>query len=437
MLTGLCIHALARPAHASKRPLPYTDFETLARQPGGRHFFGVFRMVAHRHPKLLGAQLSEMAARDRPSTVVGIPAVLTVVWMHRGHMSDSLVLGWMAFMFAVMAVRLLLGWHWHATQADETRWRQALNWRLFVSAFYGLGWGGSMLILNTGSLDVLTAFKVGTLTAALGIMLNSMSVIFGVYLAFLIPCWLSLMGYIFFASGFLTPHDALICGVAVTIFGVVLIGSSFSIARLTRMFFLGRFELDDALVQTREGHEREKALSRQLAEQARRDALTGAYNRRHLVEQLDYHCGVFERTGQPFSVVMIDIDHFKRINDTHGHDVGDVVLKGVTRVMSGSLREIDVFGRWGGEEFLCILAHTPADEALRCAERLRTHLRAACLDETNPDLQVTASLGLATVCVGERGDAVVKRCDLALYRAKAQGRDRVVSAPPAQGPTED
>lgn len=134
---------------------------------------------------------------------------------------------------------------------------------------------------------------------------------------------------------------------------------------------------------------------------------------------------------------MIDIDHFKRINDTHGHDVGDVVLKGVTRVMSGSLREIDVFGRWGGEEFLCILAHTPADEALRCAERLRTHLRATCLDETNPDLQVTASLGLATVCVGERGDAVVKRCDLALYRAKAQGRDRVVSAPPAQGPTED
>ena len=73
-------------------------------------------MPQPRHPKLLGAQLSEMAARDRPSTVVGIPAVLTVVWMHWGHMTDRLVLGWMGFMFAVMAVRLLLGWHWQSVQ---------------------------------------------------------------------------------------------------------------------------------------------------------------------------------------------------------------------------------------------------------------------------------------------------------------------------------
>lgn len=310
-----------------------------------------------KHPKLLGAQLTEMAARDRPSTVVGIPAVLTVVWMHWGHMANSLVLGWMGFMFAIMSVRLLLGRHWQSVQDDPAQWRKALHWRMLSSAVYGLGWGGSMLVLNTGALDVLTTFKVGTLTAALGIMLNSMSVVFTVYLAFLVPCWVSLIIYIFFASGFLSTQDAMICGVAVTIFGVVLIGSSSSIARLTRMFFLSKFALDDALAETRESHEREIALSQQLADQARRDALTGAHNRRHLGEQLDLQLATFLRTLQPFSVVLIDIDHFKHINDNHGHDVGDLVLKGLTHTMAQALREMDVFGRWGGRG---VYVHPPS-----------------------------------------------------------------------------
>ncbi len=379
------------------------------------------------HPKLLVAQLGEMAARDRHSTLVGVPAVLVVVWMHLGYIANSQIWGWMAYMFAVMAARLYIGWHWKSAQLDETQGREALNWRLLASMLYGLGWGGSMLVLNTGSLDVLTTFKVGTVTAALGIMLNSMSVIFVVYLAFLVPCWLSLIVYIFFASGFLTPHDAMICGVAATILGIVLLGSSSSIARLTRTFFLGKFDLDQALAETRESHEREKALSLQLAEQARRDALTGAYNRRHLLEQLDYQVSAFLRTQQPFSVILIDIDHFKRINDTHGHDVGDGVLKGATLVLSQALREIDVFGRWGGEEFLCLLPHTGREEAQLCAQRLHAQLRAAHFAaDSVSDLQVTASFGVATVQGHERADDLVKRCDLALYRAKSEGRDRVV-----------
>lgn len=379
------------------------------------------------HPKLLVAQLGEMAARDRHSTLVGIPAVLTVVWMHLGHMADSQIFGWMGYMFVVMAGRLYIGWHWKSEHIDDGKLREALNWRLVASALYGLGWGGSMLLLNTGSLDVLTTFKVGTLTAALGIMLNSMSVIFVVYLAFLVPCWLSLIVYIFFASGYLTPHDAIICGVAATIFGFILIGASSSIARLTRMFFLSKFDLDQALTETRESHQREVALSQQLAEQARRDALTGTYNRRHLVEQLEYQVSFFLRTQQPFSVVLIDVDHFKRINDTYGHDVGDEVLKGATLVMSQALREIDVFGRWGGEEFLCILPNTSSDDARLCAERLRGKLNDARFAEATHDLRVTASFGISTSHNNDCADDIVKRCDLALYRAKSDGRDRVVA----------
>ncbi|MEY4440053.1 MAG: hypothetical protein RIQ36_1517 [Pseudomonadota bacterium] len=377
------------------------------------------------HPNLLGAQLNEMAVRDRPSTVVGIPAVLTVVWMHWGHMATSLILSWMGYMFATMAVRLLLGWHWQSVQADPSQWRKALNWRMLISATYGLGWGGSMLVLNTGSLDVLTTFKVATLTAALGVMLNSMSVVFTVYMAFLLPCWLSLMYYIFFASGFLTPQDAIICGVAVSIFGVVLIGSSVSIARLTRMFFHSKFELDEALLKTQESHQREMQMSQKLAEQARRDALTGAYNRRHMSEQLEYQLNTYLRSHRPFSVVMIDIDHFKAINDQYGHDVGDAVLKEATFAMSRGMREIDICGRWGGEEFMCILPNTTAENAMTCAERLRVIFKSSRFDEVAPDLVVTASFGVATSCPDDKIEDMVKRCDMALYRSKSDGRDRV------------
>ncbi len=388
-------------------------------------------LVELSHPRLLAAQLDEMAARDRYSTRVGIPAVLTVVWMHLGHLPDRQVFGWMICMFVIMALRVLISAHDKASAFEAGQWPPVLTWRLFVSALYGLGWGGSMLLLNTGSLDVLTAFKVGTLTAALGIMLNSMSVIFAVYLAFLVPCWLSLMFYICFDSGFLTLQESIICGVAATIFGFVLVGSSLSIARLTRQFFLSNFERDQALAETRASHQREQALSRQLADQARRDALTGVFNRRYLLEQLDYQASACQRNGQPFSIVLVDIDHFKRVNDTHGHNAGDLVLKGVTQVMSKALREIDVFGRWGGEEFLCILPQADGADAMACAERLRQALHATRFGEPVADLPVTASFGVASHGQGDVAADTVKRADLALYRAKSAGRDCVVADVPA------
>ena len=384
------------------------------------------------HPKLLAAQLDEIATRDRHSTWVGIPAVLTVVWMHMGHMANIQIFGWMGYMFAVMAARIWMGWHWKLRSVDAAQCRQELAWRLVTSAIYGLGWGGSMLVLNTQTLDVLTTFKVGTVTAALGIMLNSMSIIFSVYLAFLVPCWLAFMVYIVKASGFLSPQDAMIAGIAATIFAFVLIGSSSSIARLNRMFFLRKFELDQALELTQQSNLREKALSLQLAEQARRDALTGIYNRRHLAEQLDYQLSVFSRNHLPFSVIMIDIDHFKRINDVHGHDVGDAVLKGVTSVISDALRDIDIFGRWGGEEFLCILPDTEGVDAQHCAERLRQRLATTSFSKTVTHLSVTASFGVATSHASDTAQTLAKRCDVALYKAKDEGRNRVVAEPRAE-----
>lgn len=107
--------------------------------------------------------------------------------------------------------------------------------------------------------------------------------------------------------------------------------------------------------------------------------------------------------------------------------MGDLVLKGATREMSTALRDIDIFGRWGGEEFLCILPNTNIQEATACAERLRTHLKVAKFTASISDLRVTASFGVTAAHSGDNANDIIKRCDLALYQAKDDGRDRVLA----------
>ena len=127
---------------------------------------------------------------------------------------------------------------------------------------------------------------------------------------------------------------------------------------------------------------------------ATRDELTGLYNRRHMMEALRVQRALAERTGQPFCVALIDLDHFKQINDTHGHGVGDEVLRGFAQVLQRGLRETDVVARWGGEEFLLLLNDTAPELANVGLERARALLTEAVLVPTLPQLKVTFSAGL-------------------------------------------
>ena len=133
----------------------------------------------------------------------------------------------------------------------------------------------------------------------------------------------------------------------------------------------------------------------------------------------------YRRYGIDFSLVLLDVDHFKQVNDTFGHQVGDEVLKGLATLVSTTLRDIDIFGRWGGEEFLCLLPNTSYEEALPCAERLCSELANARLIEAMPNLAVTASFGVVGCCGDDDADSVMSRVDAALYEAKAAGRNRV------------
>lgn len=167
----------------------------------------------------------------------------------------------------------------------------------------------------------------------------------------------------------------------------------------------------------------------QLNEMARRDALTGLFNRRHLMEALDQEMNRCNRTGGPFSVCIFDIDHFKQINDTYGHQAGDLVLTRVAEFVTHNLRNIDCFGRFGGEEFLLILPQTDMDGALIKAERLREQLAEVSFSEIDENLRVTTSVGLTQHRNGESADDTLARADEALYTAKASGRNQSAARP--------
>lgn len=166
------------------------------------------------------------------------------------------------------------------------------------------------------------------------------------------------------------------------------------------------------------------ALNRMLSELATTDPLTGLNNRRAFDHRLQLELAIVERRQTPLSLLMLDVDHFKNINDTLGHEAGDKVLVAIAQVLSTCARGIDVVARVGGEEFAVILPNTNADGAHEVAERMRSAVaRLGC--EGQP---VTISVGAALLQDKEQAASLYSRADAALYEAKTSGRDRVVSA---------
>lgn len=173
-----------------------------------------------------------------------------------------------------------------------------------------------------------------------------------------------------------------------------------------------------------------RAMGELLALQATTDALTGIANRRRLDDELLRLVAEAQRYAQPLSAVLVDLDHFKRINDLFGHDVGDRVLVAAVARLWKKVRDSDLLGRWGGEEFLLLATHTDHEAACALAERCREEL-ARTTEDGLADVAVTASFGVATLQPGEDARMLIRRADVALYAAKTGGRDRVVGDRPS------
>ncbi len=163
--------------------------------------------------------------------------------------------------------------------------------------------------------------------------------------------------------------------------------------------------------------------------QATRDPLTNLLNRRAMYDAFEERLARAVRKGEPLSTLLVDIDHFKKINDTYGHDAGDLVLVEISRRMASSIRQYDVLSRHGGEEFLMLFPDTGPEEGFQVAEKLRQVVRSTPIVlEDGRELQVTASMGLLSLVpqAGHDQSKLVNCADEALYEAKQAGRDRVV-----------
>jgi diguanylate cyclase (GGDEF)-like protein len=169
-------------------------------------------------------------------------------------------------------------------------------------------------------------------------------------------------------------------------------------------------------------------VQRQLEEMAVTDKLTGLGNRQAFDFGFKQALSRIRRTGEPLSLMMIDLDHFKAVNDTFGHAVGDETIRNIAKFVRSRLREMDVMCRWGGEEFVVLMPTCTIDDAFRTAEKIRAEVAAASFVGSAQTNKVTISIGVSQAFEGDGEDALMSRADAALYAAKDAGRNRVERA---------
>ncbi len=169
-------------------------------------------------------------------------------------------------------------------------------------------------------------------------------------------------------------------------------------------------------------------LRNALLEKALFDSLTGLRNRHHLDDALHTQMNLAVRNGTPLSCLMIDIDHFKAINDNYGHEAGDLVIKSVAAIIQRAVRDIGMAFRYGGEEFLVLLAGTNEEAAMTCATDIYNSVHLLTLRYGLSEIgQVDVSIGIASYPQNTQSDSLLRAADAALYRAKELGRSRIVS----------
>lgn len=195
---------------------------------------------------------------------------------------------------------------------------------------------------------------------------------------------------------------------------------------LLTLSLIGKWVSDIRVRIGRQARELQEAVDT-VKQMATTDMLTGALNRRMMTDLAETELRLIERTGAPLCVALIDIDHFKHVNDHFGHHAGDAVLRGVAQHTQGQIRQVDKFSRWGGEEFLIMLPTIASAEAMIAIERLRQSVETLNFPGY-PQLRITFSAGLAQALPGETLEHLIERADQALYDAKHQGRNRSLLA---------
>ena len=347
------------------------------------------------------------------ATFGSLIAACMLGWLHWGRGDDHSVISiWLMLLGCSSAVRLVMFWaYFRAPVSQHTPQRWELIYWITLLASGGI-WGiGALTLMIKDDLlsqTITLLFVVGMAGSAVSTYSAYRSMTLTAIGLLLLPCgtWLLLQP--------LPIQRGL--ALATLLFSVFVV-------RATR-------ELSNAL-QTSFRLTHEMAQAHRIASHAAQtDVLTGINNRRAFFERADQLLSYCQRHQHPLCVLVMDIDHFKNINDTHGHHAGDMVLSQVGVLLQTSFRAADLSGRLGGEEFAMVLADTPFEAGLNMAEQLRSDIAQLIVElPKGQTLQLTASLGVASACLGSDDlPTLLQRADEAMYRAKAAGRNRVLAA---------
>lgn len=352
------------------------------------------------------------------ATFGSLGGALALSWLQYDLGNRGVIVPWLITLFLSGMVRLSLFWAYHRSAPEDrtpARW-EGVYWATLV--FTAGTWGIGAVLLMSG--DNLLS-QVITLFFTIGMAGSAISA----YSAYR-SMTLAAVGLVLLPTSLWLLTEP---GIEQQLLAISALAFSTFVVRATR-------ELSDAL-QSLFRLRRELEVEHRIASNAARtDELTGLNNLRAFKEQADTVFAHIRRHGLPLCALMLDIDHFKQINDTHGHAAGDRVLQAVAQRIKTTLREADLCGRLGGEEFGVLLAGTDLHGALQTAEKLRLAIQAIVLPMNDTGLHVTISVGVA-----EAGEAssdistLLAQADAAMYHAKSSGRNRVHSGlactPPA------
>jgi diguanylate cyclase (GGDEF)-like protein len=350
---------------------------------------------------------------------------LYIAWLVWDDTPWTRLLGWMIFNSLSDGIYFARSTRWLRLPLGHKGIDTAFKWQMVLRVMQGLSWGSAIVLFHgegeTAVLGDLIILLV--LISISAVSVTNMAPSFATLLAFCA----AILGvpFLFFLTLGDPVHFSLAIGLVLLFLVEMRIGWD-----THRQFVEGVRQL----VENRSIRRQLELRNRQLAELNQRlqvmavhDQLTGLYNRHFIVDQLKRQYEMFGRYGTVCSIVLIDIDHFKRVNDSFGHGVGDTVLVSLARCVEPLLRQGDFFGRHGGEEFILVLPMTNGVAAAQLAERIRNKLKECDLLAGQKDAwRISASFGVAEIRAGESLEAWLTRADQALYRAKEHGRDRVV-----------
>ncbi len=392
-------------------------------------------LIAHKVRVEQSRVLSERLVDSAYTSPLGIGLV---AWLIVSVKDVPSALVWVALMTVMELWTLWVGYRFRSSlNRNESTWRWE---QLHVAGVGGLGlaWGASVWFVWV---DGQFLFYLANLCVLVGVSGICMVVMSPVRYASLV-----------FTAGMLLPPLVQLVVVdnpialQIAVGWLVMFAVQFWYARDLKNELIGDLEsavrnvalvglLSKASRELTDSHEEIRAKNAELSaamarlnELVTHDQLTGAYSRRFMFEQLERQASIKLRHGSPVALIMFDLDHFKTINDRFGHPVGDRALREVVRAVGGQLRDGDLLGRVGGEEFLVLLPMTAIEAARQLAERLRETLGETTIPAGTDSIALPASFGVAELLPGEDPSIWFQRVDAALYQAKSLGRNKLVVA---------